>query len=80
MTLTADRIAVQSKFETVRVVAITARHAGMKHPALNERAVLINFTLDLAVTIIKIIIEQCDPIVITQWLAMLVVFMYRAAS
>ena len=45
----------------------------MKHPALYERAVLVNLVLDLTIRVVEVLIEQRDPIIVLDWLTMDVV-------
>ena len=73
MALQTDIVAVAAKLKTVRFVAIAARYARLKHPALDERAVLIDLALDLAVREIKVFIEQRNAIIVADGLAVDVV-------
>ena len=72
--LKANAVAWRAKLQAMWLVTVAARHSGMKHPALDERAVLVNFILNLSIRIIEVVIEQRDPIVIAHRLAMHVVF------
>ena len=59
-----DGIAAQTPFpgarrlQAVRVVAVAARHAGRVHAALQERPVLVDLVVDLAVGVIEPRVEQ----------------------
>src|SRR5216684_927130 len=80
MALQTDIIAISTKFEAMGFVAIAACHACLEHPALNERAVLIDFSLDLAVREIEVLVEQRNAVVVAHWLAVDVVFVNLAAT
>src|ERR1700722_1697738 len=63
----------------MRLVTIAARHALVEHPALDERSIFIDLALDLSIGVVKILIEQRHPIVVSHWLTVNVVFVNLAA-
>ncbi|HVA76322.1 MAG TPA: hypothetical protein VNF27_00425 [Candidatus Binataceae bacterium] len=79
MALEADPVALCTKLETVRFVTIATRHAGMVHPALDERSVFVVLFLYLPIRVVEIFIEQGNAIVIAHWLAVHVGFVNLAA-
>jgi hypothetical protein len=80
MALQTDIIVLGSKFEAMGFVAIAAGHTRMEHSALDERTVLINFALDLAVWEIEVLIEQRNAIVVIHGLAKHVVLVNLATA
>jgi hypothetical protein len=79
MALKTNSVAVRSKLQAVRLVAIAAGHSGIEHPALDERTVLVYLIPNLSVWIVEIVVKERDSIVIADWLAVHVVFMNLAS-
>src|SRR5579871_5150106 len=80
MALETNLVAVRPQRKRVRIMAVTTSHSRMKHPALDERAILVDLTLDLAVWEIEGVRQQCYPIIVAHRLTMDVVFMNLAAA
>src|SRR5208283_3167703 len=74
MALHTNVVAGGADFETVRFVAIAAGHAGMEHPALDERAVFVVLLLYLSIRVIEVLVEKRHAIVISRRLSVHVVF------
>ena len=54
----AQQIGRSRDVQAVRVVAVSARDAGLVHAALQERTVFVNLVLLLAVGVIQMLVEQ----------------------
>ena len=67
--LTAQRVAVRMQLGAMRVVAIGAGDARVIHAALQERAVFVDFAVDLPVGVIKARLEQRRQIAVEIGLA-----------
>src|SRR5512132_2558370 len=67
--LQADAVSLGAQARGVRLVAIAAGHALGVHPALHERAVLVDFVADLAVGLVEARLEQCREVGVRQRLA-----------
>jgi hypothetical protein len=65
----ADGVTSALNLETMGVVAVAARDAGMVHLALQKRPVLIYLILDLAVGIIQALVQQRRTMRIHKWSA-----------
>src|SRR5271166_2179207 len=79
VTLEANRISIGAQVCAMRIMAVAASDAFMEHSALNERAVLVYFSFDLAVGKVQIRIEQGHAIVVFYRLAMYIVLVNQAA-
>ena len=79
VTLEAHAVALRAQLQAMRLVTIAAGHTRVKHPALDEGAVLVDFIFDLSVGVVQIVIEQCDPVVVADRLAMDVILVDLAA-
>ena len=62
MTLQANAVTGRAQLRAVRLVAIAAGDAGRKHPALLERAVIVDFVEHLPVGVIAPAGERRDPV------------------
>ena len=69
MALAADRVALGAQLQAVRLVAVGAGHPGRVHPALQERAVVEDLAVDLAVGVVEARVEQRGPVAVEQRLA-----------
>ena len=67
--LTAQRISVGTQLRAVRVVAVRAGDARVKHAALQERAVFVDLAVDLPVGVIEARLEQRRQIGVEEGLA-----------
>ena len=50
---TTNAISRRAQGETVRIVAVATGHPSAVHPALHERAVLVDLAVDLPVSVIE---------------------------
>ncbi len=57
MALQADIISFGAHFETVRLMTIAAGYTFVIHPALDKRPIFIDFTVDLPIREIEVVIE-----------------------
>jgi len=80
MALKADSIALGTKPKRVRIVTIAAGNTVVKHSALDKRAVLIYFVLDLAIRKIETFFKQRDPLIVTDGLIVHAVFVNLTAA
>ena len=69
VTLRAHRVAFGAQFLAVRIVAVGAGHALGEHPALQERAVVEDLVLHLAVDAVEAGLEQRQPEAVGEGLA-----------
>lgn len=79
MALHTNAVAGGANFETVRFVVIAAGHAGMEHPALDERAEFVVLLLYLPIWVVEVLLEERHAIVICLRLAVHVIFVNLAA-
>ena len=73
MALGAERVTGCSKPGAVRLVTVRARDTRRIHPALQERSVLVDFVLDLAIGEIKTGIEQRNAMGLRELIAVAIV-------
>ena len=64
MTLQADAIAGEFQFQAVWLMTVTAGHPGVMHLALYERAVDVDFVLDLTVGVVQALVQESGQVVI----------------
>ena len=74
MALPADAVAGLPKLQRVRLVAIATGDALREHPALEERAVVVDLAAHLAVAPVETFLEERDAMGVEQWRSVDVVF------
>jgi hypothetical protein len=80
MALETNLITFCPKPRAMRIMTIAACHPFMKHSALHERTILVDFALDLTVREVEFGIKQRHSIVIFYWLAVYVVLVNLTAT
>src|SRR5689334_7388707 len=73
--LQTHSVAGRAEPRGVRLMTVATGHARVVHPALDKRAVLVNFVLYLAVRKIEVVVKQRDPVVVADGLSVHVVLM-----
>ena len=78
--LQAYAVSRRPQLEGMRIVTIAAGDAGVKHSALDEGPVFVNLAFDLSVGKVEILVQDCDAVIIADWLAVDVILVDLGTS
>ncbi len=76
----AGFVARMLQFQRMRVVAVSAADAFMKHLALHKRSIHVNFVFDLSVVVVRVAAKQFQVEVAAERIARLVIRIHQAPA